>query len=103
MRYYQDRMLEVFTTIISAPKPLLLHCRSGKDRTGIIVAILQFLEGFDPYEIIQDYLLSRENISEKKIRVVLSVLYEFGGAEGYLQYIGVNQEQIEELKNNVGV
>lgn len=41
--------------------PALIHCTAGKDRTGVIVAILQMLAGV-PYErVIADYLQTNEH------------------------------------------
>lgn len=52
--------------------PLFIHCRSGKDRTGIIVGILLILVGVPLEIVVQEYLLSKEGkISEQSIRAAL--------------------------------
>jgi protein-tyrosine phosphatase len=40
----------------------LVHCRAGKDRTGLIAALLLRLAGVSVAEIADDYALSGENI-----------------------------------------
>ena len=41
-----DEMDEILATIRSAPKPMLIHCKSGSDRTGLIGALYLYgLEG----------------------------------------------------------
>jgi protein-tyrosine phosphatase len=40
------------------PYPVLIHCLSGKDRTGIVVAALLLILGIDKATIIEEYLLS---------------------------------------------
>lgn len=46
--------------LAEAEGPTLVHCASGKDRTGFAVAVLQRLLGVDPTDILADYLLSDE-------------------------------------------
>ena len=38
--------------------PVLLHCTSGKDRTGVAVAVLLTALGVDANIVIEEYLLS---------------------------------------------
>jgi protein-tyrosine phosphatase len=38
--------------------PVLIHCTSGKDRTGVVVAALLTIVGIDRLMIIEEYLLS---------------------------------------------
>ena len=41
-----DEMDQILATIRSAPKPILIHCKSGSDRTGLVGALyLYSLEG----------------------------------------------------------
>lgn len=42
-------------------RPVLLHCTSGKDRTGFGIALLLVLAGCDDETIIEDYLLTNQN------------------------------------------
>ena len=37
------------------PSPILVHCLHGKDRTGVLVALLLFICGVDEEEIQHDY------------------------------------------------
>ena len=98
-----DRWREIFQTILVAPKPILLHCHAGKDRTGIIVAILQKLVGLDDEEIERDYLSSRSDTNPQKIYVTLQLLEEFGGVKKYLEKIGLRDTEITHLKTTIGI
>ncbi len=40
--------------------PVLIHCTAGKDRTGIVLALLQSLLGVDDSTIFTDYAMSAE-------------------------------------------
>lgn len=63
---------EVITLVCSLKKeeyPLYIHCRSGKDRTGIIVGVLLLILGVPLEIVVQEYLLSKEGkVSEQSIR-----------------------------------
>ena len=43
--------------------PLLVHCTAGKDRTGVVVAVLLAAVGVRPQDIVDDYARSREHLS----------------------------------------
>jgi protein tyrosine/serine phosphatase len=42
------------------PSPILVHCLHGKDRTGVLVALLLFICGVPEEEILLDYARSHE-------------------------------------------
>ncbi|MFJ7274101.1 tyrosine-protein phosphatase [Kitasatospora sp. NPDC098663] len=42
--------------------PVLVHCASGKDRTGVVVAVLQTLLGASEAEVLQDFLRSNDEL-----------------------------------------
>lgn len=47
---------------------ILFHCSSGKDRTGVLAALIQKLLGISDEEIIKDYLASNDYVMENTIR-----------------------------------
>ncbi|MFN0029761.1 MAG: tyrosine-protein phosphatase [Acidimicrobiales bacterium] len=59
-------------TLIANPElhPLVFHCAAGKDRTGILAALLLGILGVDDDTIIEDYALSQDNMARalEKIR-----------------------------------
>ena len=63
-RYYVDMPYhnKAFAVMLEAVRndqvPMLIHCASGKDRTGIAVMLLLGLLGCEHEVILQDYLLS---------------------------------------------
>lgn len=55
----QDRMAAVLTAIADAPDGMVLvHCTAGKDRTGLVAALLLAIADVDPAIIIEDYALT---------------------------------------------
>lgn len=45
-------------TLANASAPTLIHCTAGKDRTGIVVALMQLRAGVDRLDVYEDYLRS---------------------------------------------
>ena len=72
--------------------PLLYHCVSGKDRTGIMTALLLTLLGVDRETVIADYRLSdwvAEPVDPQAMIDLLDEVDRQGGIESYLANIGV--------------
>ena len=52
----------VFHLFASSPNGVLFHCESGKDRTGLIAALLLLLCDVEEKAIVEDYRLSYDNL-----------------------------------------
>jgi protein-tyrosine phosphatase len=52
------RYAEMFRLLLLEDQPVLIHCASGKDRTGFGAALILDVLGVEEDQIIQDYLLS---------------------------------------------
>ena len=60
-----DRQMErIVSTLLTAPTPALYFCNAGKDRTGVVSAILLRRLGYDRATIVKDYLQSADNLRE---------------------------------------
>lgn len=51
--------------------PILLHCTSGKDRTGVVVAAILTILGIERSLIIEEYLLSDGEVRQDWIELTL--------------------------------
>ena len=51
--------------------PVLVHCTSGKDRTGVVVAALLTIAGVDRSLIVEEYLLSDGDVRTQWIEMAL--------------------------------
>jgi protein-tyrosine phosphatase len=45
--------------VIASGEPVVFHCMAGKDRTGLVAAVLLSILGVDPEDIAADYELTR--------------------------------------------
>lgn len=66
--------------LISADGPALVHCTVGKDRTGVVVAILLMLTGVERDAIVTDYRLTEASLPGivRRIRAHINVPDDFG-------------------------
>ncbi len=73
MEFYQKvifRSTDQIRTIVTLladteDAPSLIHCASGKDRTGMIAALIQLLAGVPRHTVMADYLLSNALNTDK--------------------------------------
>lgn len=54
------RYAEMFQLLLTEDRPMLIHCASGKDRTGFGAALILDVLGVEEEAIVQDYLLTNE-------------------------------------------
>jgi protein-tyrosine phosphatase len=104
----------------AAAEPLLFHCVAGKDRTGLIAALLLALADVEPAAIAADYAASTAQLAdaylqrytnlerseilealrcpEEGVHNMLDYLAQYGGAAGYLRAIGLRDATISRLR-----
>jgi len=109
---------EVFHTIADADGDLLVCCAAGKDRTGVVSALLARLWGADKTVIGSDYAATGPALAERFRRerttttdpertlrnqrcepetavcVVRTVEERFGSVRGYLLWVGLSESEI---------
>lgn len=110
------------------PGAVLVHCAAGKDRTGILVALLLRLAGAADEEIAADYALSQRFLADyfaaelatipdpaersalaerqhSRRENILGLLERLdqrhGGAEAYLRARGVTDEQLAAIRSRL--
>jgi hypothetical protein len=53
---------EVAALVAAAPAPVLVQCAAGKDRTGVVVAVMLLAIGVDPEHVVADYTATAVNM-----------------------------------------
>jgi protein-tyrosine phosphatase len=104
----------------ATPGPLLFHCVAGKDRTGLLAALLLALADVEPEAIAADYAVSAQNLRagylkryaetsparileilrcpEEGSHRMLAFLAAAGGVPAYLQGIGLTSAEVRRLR-----
>ena len=121
LEHVREELRQVLSFIAAAPpQPLLFHCVAGKDRTGLIAALLLTLADTTPEAIAGDYAASSENLRtgylkryatlgrervlealrcpEEGAHNMLRFLASAGGVRAYLAQIGLSPAQIARLR-----
>ena len=108
-------MADVFRAIAMAPDGVMINCTAGKDRTGVVSAILLGVCDVPDVEIIADYMYTKaysterfalihKNFPEIDMRIVIPrerymaeflarLRGKYGDFSGYLAEIGVTLEE----------
>ncbi|WP_139422950.1 tyrosine-protein phosphatase [Chryseobacterium mulctrae] len=71
---------EIIHEILDSETPVLYHCTAGKDRTGIITALILTILKFDRTTIYNDYLLSnnyRKQLVQKRLHLANNLHFLF--------------------------
>jgi protein tyrosine/serine phosphatase len=120
------RVLEL---LASADEPAVFHCAAGKDRTGVIAALLLALLGVEDAQVAEDYALTRHGIEGIARRLRRSQGYtelwkelppeslqsdpgtmlawltgvrsEWGSAEQYARAAGVSERALGRLRDRL--
>jgi protein-tyrosine phosphatase len=87
----------------SSTYPVDIHCTAGKDRTGVVSALLLDLLGVPRQEIVEDYLLSSNSglVNADWIKSALNEVDAAGGIEKYLAGIGINSSTQNAIKKQI--
>lgn len=120
----KNTVKEVFDIFLKYPyECVLFNCSAGKDRTGLIAALLLDLAGCHEYDIVKDYSESYENnlpiieelekLAEGKldktylssnptymIRFLGYLREHYGSAKDYLISCGINEDDLQEIIEN---
>lgn len=116
-------MRQIYRSIAQAPQGVLFHCSAGKDRSGVVSAILLLLADVGDRDIIENYMMTKEcnvkrfararqnhpdldiNIIIPREEFILRFLQlfrdKYGDVENYMRSIGVLSEEIERIRGKL--
>jgi protein-tyrosine phosphatase len=124
---YADRFVGVLRLLADdATHPIVFHCAAGKDRTGLVAALLLSVLGVDDETVAADYALTSEHIDQLLDRhraraesegspvevndaffaaeaavmrnVLAELRHRYGSAEGYLEAHGLEAAAVASLR-----
>ena len=64
-RLFPDKLVAVFKAVAAAPAGVVIHCSAGRDRSGMVAAMLQDLTGAPDHEIVTGYQAAMRAINER--------------------------------------
>ncbi|HEY5494227.1 MAG TPA: tyrosine-protein phosphatase [Candidatus Anoxymicrobiaceae bacterium] len=87
----------------SSSYPVIIHCTAGKDRTGVVSALLLELLGVPRKQIVEEYLLSATtgSVSADWLEAALSEVDAAGGINKYLAGLGIDSSMQNAIKKNI--
>jgi len=97
----------MFQLMLRGDHPILIHCASGKDRTGFGAAMILDVLGVDEDTIVEDYLLTNQYMSIEKEMERLSntfacfeeIEHRYESKQDFYQdALGLNEKMVERLK-----
>lgn len=113
----------VFKCIANAKTGVMFNCTAGKDRTGVVSAILLLHAGVCDEDIVENYVLTKEygkgrlelihkNFPELDMNIVTPCKMfmeqflrlfrtEYGDTDKYFRMIGLNDEEIKALRDKL--
>ena len=96
----KSEIAETLKIILHAKQSVLIHCRQGMDRTGMVIALLHLICNTDSENIKKDYMKSGSTIVEKHLDIFLSEIEKYEGVEKYL-FNCLSSEEIQLLKDKL--
>lgn len=79
--------------------PVLIHCSLGRDRAGIVVALMQRLSGASPSAVVKDYVESQRTVGRTSARSLNKVLRRARPVRRFLRkVIGLNYWEVARVR-----
>lgn len=125
---HREQFGRALAAIADADGPVVIHCMGGKDRTGLVAALLLRMAGVDPAVIGGDYELTASNLAARSRawldqasnerdrarreklsqtpaagmrRVIETIEERYGSVAGYLEAGGVSERQLDALRTRL--
>jgi protein-tyrosine phosphatase len=85
-----------------AAYPIYFHCTFGRDRTGIVGAMLLLVLGATRARVMQEYLLSEPTVGAYPVSLnaVLDEVEQRGGVEAVLKGLGITDQELAVMRGS---
>lgn len=92
----------ILAEIAAVEGPVLVSCAAGKDRTGMICALLLDAAGVEPAAIRADYQAGENGAKGEDIEYMLTSIHrEFGSITGYFEFLGLSSDEVASLSSRL--
>jgi predicted nucleotidyltransferase len=86
-----------FFSLLAEGIPTLVHCHSGKDRTGVLIALLYLAIGIPIDFAYRDFLASGMDLTDKDADRFFGRIKELGDINEILNSLGVNPRNVHSI------
>lgn len=98
----RPRIAAAFRAMADAPPGgILVHCRGGRDRTGVLIALALGVAGVPPDAIAEDYALTESSPATTMLNTLDHLKHTYGGVSAYLRTIGVSPAEIDAVRDRL--
>lgn len=112
----KEKIKKIFKVLVNSEGGVLFHCSAGKDRTGVIAALILGVCNVNQLDIIANYQVTSTYMKDEEIMkeyddnlqksdadymdTFIKILYkQYGSFENYLLSCDILKEEIDKLKN----
>lgn len=112
----KEKIKKIFKVLINSEGGVLFHCSAGKDRTGVIAALILGVCNVNQLDIIANYQVTSTYMKDEEIMkeyddnlqksdadymdTFIKILYkQYGSFENYLLSCDILKEEIDKLNN----
>ena len=97
------RAIRAVLEILASPEalPAVFHCTAGKDRTGVLSALVLSLLGVDEETVVADYALSGEAMTRLRAKLLVKYPEARESIEGITEVLSAAPEQMEQLLDHL--
>jgi len=98
----RERIAAAFRTVAQAPPGgVVVHCLSGRDRTGVLVGLLLAVAGVGPKEIAADYARTEGCSPLPMLNTLAHTERRYGGAASYLIGSGAEPQLLDAVRTRL--
>jgi hypothetical protein len=100
--HHRELVAAAFRAVAEAPPGgVLVHCHSGRYRTGVLVALLLTVAGVGPEVAAEDYARTEDAPAVTMRNTLAHVERQYGGVEAYLLGAGVGRHHLDAVRDRL--